>query len=164
MLGSVVFELFIYRPRAEKTPAAGAADLLQCHDAVSALLTELGTTAAELEREAVVGDGRDPAQRWAEHERDWRRRWNGANDLCRFDRAPEPALGPAFEWMTAVWEKLPALQLSYRDQMRRFAEHPGAELEEMRAALDRSRKLLEEELVNEKESGASPQPEGSTPQ
>lgn len=157
MLGSVVYELFIYRPNSHEAPAvAGAADLLQCHDAVAELLTDLGTTAAELEREAVVGDGRELAQRWAEHERDWRRRWNGANDLCRFDRAPEPALGPAFEWMTAVWEKLPALQLTYRDQMRRFAENPGSELEEMRAALDRSRKLLEEEL--------SHQPEGSTPE
>lgn len=163
VLTSIVFQLFFGGPSqaaAAGPPAATARELLQCHDAVAELLTDLGQTATGLELEAVTGDGRELAQRWAEHERDWRRRWTAANVTCRFDRAADPALGPAFEWISGVWERLPAVQLQYRDLMRRFADHPGSELEEMRAALDRSRRLLQEELGDE----PSPQPRGSTPQ
>lgn len=168
LLASVVHELFLRKQAvAAGPPVANAVELLRCHDAVSELLEDLGKTAAGLELEAVTGDGRELAQRWAEHERDWRRRWTATNELCRFDRTADPALGPAFEWISGVWERLPAVQLQYRDMMRRFADHPGSDLEEMRAALDRSRRLLQEELEDELEERTdqpSPQPRGSTPQ
>jgi len=61
-----------------------------------------------------------------------------------FKRQYVPGLGPAYDRMARVHRELPAMMLEYREMMRRFTREQARDLDAMRHALDKSRKLLEE--------------------
>jgi hypothetical protein len=83
--------------------------------------------------------------RWEEFSRAWDRRWNVVNAQCRFDELAETGLGRAVDRLAWVHRNLPGLKLQYREMMKQFSENQAETLAEMREALSRSRKLLQEQ-------------------
>lgn len=143
LISSVVVELFF--THGERRPAPSPADLLECNREVTALLEDLGATAAEIQREAVVGRSEsDLSKRWDDFSREWQRRWEAVNVRCEFDERAETDLGEAYNRMAWVHRNLPALKLKYKEMMKQFTREQAADLAEMRAALAKSRQLLEE--------------------
>jgi hypothetical protein len=144
LVTSIVVELFGRRSDAATAPSP--ADLLQCNDDVLHLLEDLAVTPAEIQRAAATGATRaELGTRWEEFSREWDRRWNVVNVQCRFDELAETGLGPALDRMAWVHRNLPGLKLQYREMMKQFSETQAETLVEMREALGRSRKLLQEQ-------------------
>jgi len=142
---SIVVELFFGHGRRVRAPEPTPADLLACNHDVRGLFEDPGKTAAELQAAAVVGDARDLDARWEEFSRHlWQERWEQVLRRCKFDELAETGLGPAYDRMARVHRELPAMMLEYREMMRRFTREQARELDAMRHALDKSRKLLEE--------------------
>ena len=142
ILVSVAVELFGRRnePATVGTPA----DLLHCNQDVSALLESLGREVSTLQVEAFVGDARDLGARWEEFTREWQKQWDVAEARCLFNSRADKGLGPAFDRMAWVHRQLPRLKLEYRESMKRFENEQAREIASMRAALAKSRELLEE--------------------
>jgi hypothetical protein len=144
LITSIVVELF--GRRSDKAQAPSPADFLQCNSDVLTLLKDLAVTPAEIQREAATGAVQaELGNRWEEFSRAWDRRWNVVNAQCRFDELAETGLGPAVDRMAWVHRNLPGLKLQYREMMKQFSETQARTLAEMRDALSRSRKLLEEQ-------------------
>jgi len=146
LVGSVVVELFdpLGDKPAEKNPSP--TDLLQCNADVLHLLQDLAVTPAEIQREAA--DGTPPGElgeKWDEFSRTWDRRWNVVNVQCQFDELAETGLGPAFDRMAEVHRSLPGLKLAYREMMKAWNDKQAGRLADMRDALAKSRRLLEEQ-------------------
>jgi hypothetical protein len=144
LISSIVVELF--GRRSDTVQAPSPADLLHCNGDVLELLEDLALTSAKIQGEAAKGTARtELGTRWEEFSREWDRRWNLVNAQCRFDELAETGRGPAVDRMAWVHRNLPGLKLQYREMMKQFSETQAQTLAEMREALDRSRKLLQEQ-------------------
>jgi len=144
LITSIVVELF--GRRSDTAQAPSPADLLQCNGDVLHLLEDLAVTPAEIQREAAMGTAAtELGNRWEEFSRTWDRRWNVVNAQCRFDELAETGLGRAVDRLAWVHRNLPGLKLQYREMMKQFSENQAETLAEMREALSRSRKLLQEQ-------------------
>ena len=144
LITSIVVELFGRRSDVAQAPSP--ADLVTCNGDVLHLLEDLAATPAEIQREAARGTKlTELGSRWEEFSREWDRRWNVVNVQCKFDELAETGLGPAVDRMAWVHRNLPGLKLQYREMMKQFSETQAETLAEMREALGRSRKLLQEQ-------------------
>jgi hypothetical protein len=144
LITSIVVELF--GRRSDTVQAPSPADLLQCNGDVLKLLEDLAVTPAEIQRAAAMGTSTtELGTRWEEFSKAWDRRWNVVNAQCRFDELAETGLGRAVDRLAWVHRNLPRLKLQYREMMKQFSETQAETLAEMREALSRSRKLLQEQ-------------------
>lgn len=149
LLSSVVAELFFrHAPAGMEDPTP--LDQLSCNKEVEKLLSELGQTASDIQRDAAVGvaRGRDVGEsisdQWEAFSRDWQRQWETVNARCKFDELADTDLGQAYDRMAWVHRRLPGLKLEYKELMKQFTDKQADELAEMREALTLSRKLLEQ--------------------
>jgi hypothetical protein len=144
LITSIVVELF--GRRSDTIQAPSPADLLTCNDDVVNLLDRLANTSAEIQTDASKGvPATELGTRWEEFSRGWDRSWNMVNAQCRFDELAETGLGRAVDRLAWVHRNLPGLKLQYREMMKQFSETQAPTLAEMREALSRSRKLLQEQ-------------------
>ena len=146
LIASIVTNLFFHGHRPDRAaPEPTATDLLSCNHDVEMLLEDLGRSSTELQAQAVQGEAHDLGARWEEFARQkWQPRWEEVLRRCKFDELAETGLGPAYDRMAAVHRELPGMMLRYREMMKRFTNDQARDLEAMRTALDKSRRLLEE--------------------
>jgi hypothetical protein len=136
---SVIADLFFTGKERARLPAPSAVDPLRCNHDVRELLEALGGKAAELELDAVKGDGKNLGARWEAFAERWEAEWRAVGARCAFDDGPaESARGPAFERVAWVHRNLIELARKYRGMMARFDEEQAREIARMREALDRS--------------------------
>jgi hypothetical protein len=157
LVASIVAELFGGRPGSDGPRAPSPQDLLQCSDDVLLLLEDLADTPSDLMHEAAHGAKvTELGEKWEAFSHDWDGRWETVNVQCRFDELADTGLGPAFDRMAWVHRNLPRLKLKYRETMKRFTDDQAETLVEMRAALERSRRLLHEQAETPPPSTPTP--------
>jgi hypothetical protein len=144
VFASIAVELYGGRGKAPKAPSP--ANLLQCSDDVLHLLEDLVAKPSELMVIAGKGaPGSELGRDWEAFSHEWDRRWETVNTRCEFDERADTGLGPSFDRMAWVHRNLPSLKLQYREMIKRFTDRQAETLAEMRTALERSRRLLQEQ-------------------
>lgn len=150
LISSIVIELF-FRP-GFRAALPTTSDLLDCNQAVQELLEHLNETATRIQasvtaRELPKAEAPSPTDlgdRWADFSHDWQKQWEAINAGCRFDERAGTGLGEGFDRMAYVHQSLPGLRLRYQRMLKQFAEDQAEDIADMRRALAKSRKILEE--------------------
>ncbi len=92
-----------------------------------------------------VGDP-DPdetARRWVESHTRWFKQWQDTGHRCRFRELRDQGLGATYDHLAWIHARLGELHDAYVAQLNHFMARHASEVEEIRRALDSSRKTLE---------------------
>jgi hypothetical protein len=141
---SIVIELFATgRPEARRE-ALPVAEQAVCNRDVRSLLERLVREAARLEQLPLEGRTTDLIAMWDGFAQSWGDDWRALGERCRFAQLADRGLGTAYDRIAWVHHTLPTTKLKYAEQMARFSRDLAGEVAEMRSALDKSLKDLEE--------------------
>ncbi len=147
LLASVAHTLFA-RPATQSGGRAfsGRADdvdsLLACQADVEQLFDDVNHKLFDLQ---MLGTRYDIAlaEQWEGFSKQWKRRWRDVGTRCRFDELQNRGLGEAYDHLAAVYGELERMQRAYAVLLYNYIDHHASQVNDMRHALETSRKTFE---------------------
>ena len=146
LLASVGHSLFAHpavRPSESFSGRADDADaLLGCQGDVEQLFDDVNRKLFDLQ---ALGARYDIAlaEQWEAFSRQWKRRWRQVGARCRFEELSNHGLGPAYDHLAAVHGELERMQRAYAQLLYNYIDHHASQVNDMRHALETSRKTFE---------------------
>jgi hypothetical protein len=148
LLASVAHSLFAHPavlPTATFSGRANDVDaLIRCQTDVESLFDELNRKLFNLQStgsryDIMVG------QQWEGFSDRWKRRRLEVGARCRFDELQNHGLGAAYDRLAAVYDELERMQRAYAVLLYHYIDHHASKVDDIRHALETSRKALEQQ-------------------
>ncbi len=108
--------------------------MLACEADVRALLDDLAVRRAPDDKGA-----------WQAVDETWQRRWEEAGARCRFEELRDKGLGEAYDHIAWAHAELPEVHRAYVALLKSYYARQQPRVEELRQALESSRRTLERE-------------------
>ena len=151
LIASVAHVLFA-RPAVRLGPAtstfSGRPDdvdaLLQCQADVEALFDEANQKLFNLQ---ALGARYDIAlaEQWEAFSKRWKQRWREVGARCRFDELRNTGLGAPYDHLAVVYDELEGVHRAYAVLLYNYIDHHASQVDDIRHALETSRKAFEQQ-------------------
>ena len=146
LLASVAHSLFAHPAVQPSATFSGRADdvdaLLRCQADVETLFDELNRKLFDLQSLGARYDI-ELAQQWEAFSKQWKHRRLELGARCRFDELRNHGLGAAYDRLAAVYDELEGMQRAYAVLLYRYIDHHASQVDDIRHALESSRKAFE---------------------
>jgi hypothetical protein len=148
LLASVAHTLFAHPAARKSAPTfsgrtsdvdallACQADVEQLFEDVNRKLFDLQALGARYEIQI--------AEQWEAFSKQWKSRWRDVGARCRFDELQNHGLGEAYDHLAAVYDELERMQRAYAVLLYNYIDHHASQVNDMRHALESSRKAFEQ--------------------
>ena len=146
LLASVAHSLFAHPAVLPNATFSGSASdvesLLRCQADVESLFDELNRKLFDLQSlgsryDIMVG------QQWEGFENRWKRRRLEVGARCRFGELQNHGLGAPYDRLAAVYDELEGMQRAYAVLLYHYIDHHESKVNDIRHALETSRKAFE---------------------
>jgi hypothetical protein len=152
LIASVAHALFA-RPAVRSAALRGAtfsgrADdidaLLGCQADVESLFDDVNRKLFDLQ---ALGARYDIAlaEQWEAFSKLWKQRWREVGARCRFGELQNHGLGAAYDHLAVVYDELEGVQRAYAVLLYQYIDHHASQVDDIRHALETSRKAFERE-------------------
>jgi hypothetical protein len=152
LLASVAHTLFAH-PAVRSQDAArfsGRSDdveaLLHCQTDVESLFDALNRKLFDLQALGARYDFQ-LAEQWEAFSKQWKRRRLEIGARCRFEELANHGLGAAYDRLAAVYDELERMQRAYAVLLYHYVDHHESTVNDIRHALETSRKAIERQRV-----------------
>jgi len=148
LLASVAHSLFAHPAVLPSATFSGRADdvdaLIHCQTDVETLFDELNRKLFDLQSLGARYDI-ELAQQWEAFGTRWKRRRLEVGARCRFEELRNHGLGAAYDRLAAVYDELEGMQRAYAVLLYHYIDHHASKVDDIRHALETSRKALEQQ-------------------
>jgi len=146
LIASVAHSLFArpaVRPSATFSGRADDVDaLLTCQADVETLFDDVNRKLFDLQ---ALGARYDIAlaEQWEAFSKRWKLRWREVGARCRFEELQNHGLGAAYDHLAVVYAELEGVQRAYAVLLYQYIDHHASQVDDIRHALETSRKTFE---------------------
>jgi hypothetical protein len=147
LLASVAHSLYAHPAVMPSATFSGRADdvdaLIRCQADVESLFDEVNRKLFDLQSLGARYDI-ELAQQWEAFSNRWKRRRLEVGARCRFEELRNHGLGAAYDRLAAVYDELEGMQRAYAVLLYHYIDHHASKVDDIRHALEQSRKALEQ--------------------
>jgi hypothetical protein len=148
LIASVAHSLFAHPAVRPSATFSGRADdidaLLDCQADVESLFDDLNRKLFDLQALGARYDIQQAVQ-WEAFSKSWLRHRREVGARCRFDELKGTGLGAAYDHLAVVYDELEEAQRAYAVLLYNYIDHHASRVEDIRHALESSRKTFEEQ-------------------
>jgi hypothetical protein len=146
LIASVAHSLFAHPAVRPSATFSGRADdldaLLDCQADVESLFDDLNRKLFDLQALGARYDIQQ-AEQWEAFSKSWLRHRREVGARCRFDELSGHGLGAAYDHLAVVYGELEEAQRAYAVLLYNYIDHHASRVEDIRHALESSRKTFE---------------------
>lgn len=157
LIASVAHSLWAHPAVRASATFSGRADdldaLLTCQAEVESLFDDLNRKLFDLQAQGAKYDVA-LGQRWEAFSKQWRGRRRLVGAQCRFDELKGHGLGAAYDHLAVVYDELEGTQRAYAVLLYNYIDHHASRVDDMRHALESSRKTFERQRLLKRGSSA----------
>jgi hypothetical protein len=158
LIASVAHSLWAHPAVRASATFSGRADdidaLLECQADVESLFDDLNKKLFDLQ---ALGAKYDIAvgQQWEAFSKQWLHHRRQVGARCRFDELKGHGLGAAYDHLAVVYDELEEAQRAYAVLLYNYIDHHASRVDDMRHALESSRKAFEQQRALQRGSSAN---------
>jgi hypothetical protein len=94
------------------------------------------------------------AEQWEAFSKRWKQRWREVGARCRFEELENHGLGAAYDHLAVVYDELEEVQRAYAVLLYQYIDHHASQVDDIRHALESSRKAFERQRAARDETHA----------
>jgi hypothetical protein len=148
LIASVAIRLFARPAVRPGVTFSGRADdydaLLSCQADVETLFDEINRKLFDLQALGARYDI-EIAEQWEGFSKRWKQRWQQTGARCRFEELRNRGLGVPYDHLAVVYGELEEVQRAYAVLLYSYIDHHASRVQDIRHALETSRKTFEKE-------------------